>query len=422
MRVVIATVPLTGHVQPMTVIARALVARGHEVRWYGARKFAARIEATGAAFVGMRAARDWDDADVEAAFPALRGKRGIARVKRQLVEMFIAPAIAQLRDLEALPAPDVIVADQAHVGAALFAERHAVPWAGLGISALVVPSVDTAPFGSARPPPRNDVDRRIYRSLAWLLDRWVFRSVQRAYAEVRQAAGVGAGGNYFALLSPDLFLQPTIPSFEYPRSDLPAQVRFIGPLVPAAAAALPAWWPDVEHARVPIVVVTQGTLATDPRALIAPALRALAERDVLVVATTDAAPAALGFRAWPANARVAPFVPFAQLLPRASALVTNGGYGAVQMALAHGVPMVVAGGSEEKPEIAARVAWCGAGLDLRTGRPRAGKLGRAVDRVLAPDFAARARELAAECAGHDAPAAAVAAIEALARGAAGVAA
>jgi UDP:flavonoid glycosyltransferase YjiC (YdhE family) len=36
-------------------------------------------------------------------------------------------------------------------------------------------------------------------------------------------------------------------------------------------------------------------------------------------------------------------------------MVTNGGYGGVQMALAHAVPLVVAGAKEDKPEVAGRV-------------------------------------------------------------------
>lgn len=424
MRVLVATVPLTGHVHPMLLVVRALVERGHEVVWYGAGKFAAMIEAAGARFAPMRAAPDWDDADVEGAFPALAGKRGLARVKLQLREMFIAPMGPQLRDLEALVAahaPALILADQAHLGAALVAERRALPWVGLGISALVIPSVDTAPFGAARPPARSDADRKVYRFLRWLIHRVLFRAVNRAYRAGRVAAGLPAGDRtYFDVLSPDLFLQPTIPSFEYPRRDLPAQVRFIGPLVPrdGGAAERPAWWRDVTAARAagtPVVLVTQGTLATDPRELIAPALRGLAGEPVLVVAITAATPAALGLPAWPDNARVAPYVPYQALLPHAAALVTNGGYGGVQMALGHGVPMVVAGGSEEKPEIAARVAWSGVGVDLRTGRPRPAQVRRAVRRVLGePAFAARARALAEECARHDARSVAVAAIEQLA--------
>ena len=71
----------------------------------------------------------------------------------------------------------------------------------------------------------------------------------------------------------------------------------------------------------------------------------------------------------PANVRVERFIPHDRLLPHVDVMVTNGGYGGVQQALAHGVPLVVAGDSEDKPEVAARVHWSGAGVDLRTGRP-----------------------------------------------------
>src|SRR5688572_26229045 len=122
-RLLVATVPLTGHVQPMLLLVRELVQRGHEVHWNTGRKFADAIVATGARFVPPR--RDWDDADLEAAFPSLRGKRGLARVKLQLRELFIAPMADQLRDLEEHRfAPDAVLADAAHLGAGLFAERR----------------------------------------------------------------------------------------------------------------------------------------------------------------------------------------------------------------------------------------------------------------------------------------------------------
>ncbi len=49
------------------------------------------------------------------------------------------------------------------------------------------------------------------------------------------------------------------------------------------------------------------------------------------------------------------------LLPRVDVMVTNGGYGAVQRALAAGVPIVAAGRTEDKPEVAARVQHFGVG-------------------------------------------------------------
>ncbi len=399
-RILVATVPLTGHVTPMQVLVRGLIQRGHEVRWYAGKKFAPAIEGCGARFEPMRQALDWDDADVEAAIPALRGTRGLARVKTQLREMFIAPMGDQLRDLETVSdafSPDVMLADAAHLGASLLPETRPVSWVGLGISALMFPSVDTAPFGSALPPGTYRMRNKL---LNWLILRVMFGSVNRAYRRGRTAAGVPAGtGMYFDVISPDLFLQPTIPDLEYPRSDLPPQVRFIGPLVPGAGSRpLPGWWPELESAHrrgTPIVLVTQGTLATDPTELIAPTVRALAGEDVFVVATTEQ------LELVPANTRTAGFVSFHALMPMLSVMVTNGGYGGVQRAVAAGVPLVIAGGSEEKPEIAARIAWSGAGIDLRTGRPKPARVLAAVRRLLdTPAVRSRSVELSRIMATH----------------------
>jgi UDP:flavonoid glycosyltransferase YjiC (YdhE family) len=49
-------------------------------------------------------------------------------------------------------------------------------------------------------------------------------------------------------------------------------------------------------------------------------------------------------------------------------MITNGGYGGVQHALRHGVPVIVAGETADKAEVAARVQYTGAGIDLGTAR------------------------------------------------------
>lgn len=63
-------------------------------------------------------------------------------------------------------------------------------------------------------------------------------------------------------------------------------------------------------------------------------------------------------------------------------------------ALEHGVPLVVAGMTEDKAEVTARVQWSGVGVNLRTNRPTPEAVGAAVRRVLAdPGYAARSRAL-----------------------------
>ncbi len=158
---------------------------------------------------------------------------------------------------------------------------------------------------------------------------------------------------------------------------------------------------SVRSRRAPVGHVTQGTIDnTDLGRLVAPTLRALADEDVLVIASTGGPPVEEVERALggplPANARVAEFLPHDLLLPHCSAVVTNGGFGGVQRMLANGVPLVVAGSTEDKPEVAARVAWAGCGRDLRTGTPRPEAIRRAVRDVLTtPSYRARSRELAA---------------------------
>ena len=93
-------------------------------------------------------------------------------------------------------------------------------------------------------------------------------------------------------------------------------------------------------------------------------------------------------------------------------MVTNGGYGGVQIGLSHGVPLVVAGTTEDKPEVAARVAWTGAGVNLRTAKPKPQAVRRAVRSVLSdPGYRERAQALARRYREHDALASAIALVE-----------
>jgi UDP:flavonoid glycosyltransferase YjiC (YdhE family) len=149
-----------------------------------------------------------------------------------------------------------------------------------------------------------------------------------------------------------------------------------------------------------VVLVTQGTLAnTDLSQLVGPTLTALAAEDMTIIATTGGPAVETIPVPLPANARAAVFVPFDRLLSKVSVMVTNGGYGAVNHALSLGVPLVIAGDTEEKPEIAARVAWAGAGINLENARPSEEQIRDAVQatltegryrdaaRALAEDFA-----------------------------------
>lgn len=183
---------------------------------------------------------------------------------------------------------------------------------------------------------------------------------------------------------PDLSAQLSVGALDFPRSDLSDNVRYLG-ILPAAiggtAWVQPAWWSDLDGDR-PVVVVTQGTLTNaDLDELVAPTLTALADEDVLVVAALgrDLSGSELEV---PANARIERFIPFGEILPKANVFVTNGGFGGTQQALTAGVPVVVAGLTEDKPMVGARVAFHGVGVNLATQRPTPQQVGAAVSVAL----------------------------------------
>lgn len=415
-RFMLTAMPFTGHVHPLLAIAEALVARGHDVRFYTGAAFAARVTAAGALPIPWTSAPDFDENDLQATFPRLVGRKGLGQVFINLEDVMIRTAPAQVADLYAEWSRepwDVLVGDETSVGAVLFAEKSGCRWATVAVLPLQLAGTEGPPSGLGLTPGVNPVSRArdaLLRAAVPLLARPLHKPMAWARAEV----GLPPSPLTFekAVFSPQLVLASGSPLLDFDRTDRPAHLRYVGDLTRRDRAPFvpPPWWVDLEGRTV--VCVTQGTQNIDPADLLRPALDALADEDVLVVATTgipgrDKLPFAA-----PGNARVTGFIPYAHLLPRLDLMVTNGGWGGTVAALAHGIPLVIAGGDLDKPEVAARVAWSGAGVNLRTGTPRAAAVSEAVRRVRADaSFRAAAQRVAAQLASAGGPQAAAATLE-----------
>ncbi|MFN8419192.1 MAG: glycosyltransferase [Anaerolineae bacterium] len=415
-RILICTHPITGHVNPALVITRKLVERGHEVRFFTGSKFKAKVEAAGAHYLPMKHAYDYDDADLDTAFPGRSQLQGLSQIKFDFRKVFIeqiANQATDLRDVFKTWHPDVLLSDPAFGGArVLYSLGEVKAWAVFNITVLGLPSADLPPFGLGMLPDYSALGRLKNKALAFMATNLVFREVNASLRDQLQQMGLPVEP-FAPMFSPMLYLQPSVPAFEYPRSDLPASVHFIGPLLPDLKNGfeLPAWWDDVINAEKPVVLVTQGTIATDASELIQPTIEALAQQDVLVVATVD--PAKLN-GTLPANVRAHKFIPFDLLMPHVDVMVTNGGYGGVTLALSQGIPVICAGTTEDKPEVGNRVSYAGVGINLKTNRPTADQVRAAVQSVLADArYKAKAVQMKAELDKHDAASAAAHLIEKL---------
>lgn len=409
-RILVTTMPIPGHINPMMPIVGTLLERDHDVAWYTGRLFRRSVEKTGARYLPIQAGLDLDLTD-DAVLPERHRLSGVAQLKYYLKHLFLDSAPGQVEDLEAALAQwdaDVILSDLTFVGGLYVAERGGPPCAMLAATAYPLESRDTAPYGLALPPSATPWGRVRNTILNAWVNRVVFADVNRYARRIR--ARLGLPPTRFPFMEsarhlPALLLQATGESFEYPRSDYPPTLRFIGPLLhrPPEGFHPPPWWDELDSGR-PVVHVTQGTIATDHSQLMVPTIQALAEEDVLVVATTAGRPVEeFPLRPLPDNVRMEQFVPYHFLLPRVDVIVTNAGYGGVQFALAHGVPLVAAGRTEDKAEVSARIEWAGVGITFQTESPSPERLRKAIRTILADGrFQARARQIQADFAAHDA--------------------
>jgi MGT family glycosyltransferase len=412
MKVLIVSAPAIGHLNPLLAITHGLLNDGHDVTILTGSILRSRVEASGAKFRTLSGNADLDSNDLHAIIPELKDiEPGPEWLSLVLQRLFVDTIPAQyegvqqaVRDIQ----PDVIVGENMMFGMLpllLGPRANRPPVVLCGTSVLHAARDDGAPLfiGLAHAATQTERDR--YAEIAADYDRVVDAPVNCRLNGVLAKLGVGPlsipmfySGSTFA----DAFLQLTVPSFEFPRAKLPPAVRFVGrpPIVPNQAP-VPPWADELDGSR-KVVLVTQGTVANhDFGLLVAPTLAALAdEKDLLVVVTTggravDTIPGTI-----PANARVASYLPFEWMLEKVDVLVTNGGYGSVNQALSFGVPIVAAGQTEDKPDVNARIAWSGAGIDLATNQPSPQAVREAV-RALLDQPSARAKAIAAEFAEID---------------------
>ncbi|KAM0415676.1 hypothetical protein ACHAPT_013376 [Fusarium lateritium] len=416
---VFAAAPVDGHTNPPARIAAELVRRGFEVTFIGGAQFEDLIRGIGADFVPLAPMFNPKMEAERNAVPA-----GIPRLLYDMKYIFIGQTPERWRilkeTLEGLRANDpereVVIVPETFfmgvnplsLGAPLpkgYATRPKV--VNLHVVPYVATSIDTGPGGPGLPPDSSESGRARNQLLNQMMVAGPFAESIAYQDEILKELGATellepqVPFHHWMLIH-DVTLQMCPPSLEYPRSDMPSHVKFAGCLTPKPIPAdfvYPTWWDDVKRGDRRVVAVTQGTIARDYTDLVIPTIQALADRDDLLVV------AILGMRearlpsdvTIPSNTRVIDYFPYDVLLPHASVFVMNAGYGGFLHGVTNGVPLVLAGETEDKPEIAMRGQWSGVAVNLRTGRPGPEQVRAGVERVLEDEsFKRRVEEIRLE--------------------------
>jgi UDP:flavonoid glycosyltransferase YjiC (YdhE family) len=378
MRILFASTRGAGHFNPLVPFVEAALRGGHEVLVVGPPPLAPAVERAGYPFWEGEVPPEDELGPVWARVPTVSRDEGNAIVIGTIfADLNVAAMLPRLHAAFEEWRPDLVIREQNEYASAIAADAHDVAHRRLGVALSVAEEIGLE-----------------------LAEPALERRHPGAVAAIRS--------------SPYLTLFPE--SLEDPDGPAPAEVqRFRDPA--AAAAPLPDWWPGDER---PLVYVTFGSVAgTLPMAgaLYANALAAAGELPARVLVTVGNETDLEALGPAPPNVRVERWVPQADVLAQAEAVVGHGGSGTTLGALAAGVPQVVVPLFADQPENAGRVAAVGAGVavwaDAKAPPPMrtsidAGALRDAVTEVLDdPSYRERATAIAAEIAALPTPDAAL---------------
>jgi UDP:flavonoid glycosyltransferase YjiC (YdhE family) len=389
-RILFATMPFDGHFSPLTGIARHLKDQGHDVRWYAGPSYAKKLADLGVPHVPFKRAREVSGENIADLFPARAALKGPKLLSFDLEQVFVANVEHHYHDILEVHetfAFDAFVCDPGFFAAHLIAANLSPRIYTIGVGPLFVLSDDPPPFFGLKPA-RTIVDKLVHRVVRALLNSTMKQGV-KTYNAVLASEGMPpvTVGDFFELMRKcaTYYFQSGVPGFDYPRRSLPANVKFVGPLLPnRKATVLPVELEDKLRQYRSVIVVSQGTLDnTDAEKLFVPALEALKGASHLVIATTGGKNTEELRKRFPeTNVVIEDFVDFDLLFEHADLFICNGGYGSILLALSHGVPILSAGTREGKNDINARIDYCGFGVDLQTERPTPEKIAKGVTRVL----------------------------------------
>ena len=331
------SIPAHGHVNPTLPLVRELVARGHDVSYYNAETFRAKIESTGVSFVPI-------DAFMPPAPDDLSSRVG--KDFAALIEMAADTTLALESDFAKViknKPVDLIIADSVCLWGKLLAQKYGIP---------MICSTTTFAFNS------HTASRMKQRPIEILRMLFGMPRIGKKLALLRSH---GFDASNLPALIGNVNTTPTIvytSRLFQPESETFADnYAFIGPLVMER-------YPRIAHER-PKVYVSLGTVLHDAPEFYRTCIKALDGIDCDAVISVGESVDSSRLGEIPANVRIFPRVNQLEVLAGADVFLTHCGMNSASESLLCGVPMVLHPLHSEEEAVAGRVEELGAGLRLK---------------------------------------------------------
>jgi MGT family glycosyltransferase len=378
-----------GNLNPLLTAARRLRQRGHRVRFLG--------EA------------DHQEETVKAGFDALAWRRPVPMsppsaddenlAKTEITELFdkvifggALDYASDTRDALRAEPVDAVVTNDILMGPVIAAEAAGIPCALLAphISIRPLDGVPVALSGLAPNdrPHYHEEEQAARQRIGGMLENYL-PVLNRA----RAAFGLVPLRNVYDHYDrADRLLIGIAAGFDFPATNLPANLRYVGPLLDMPAWTAPWTAPWSGTAGRPRVLVSLSTSFQNQGPLLRRIIAALGTLDLDAVVTVGPA---MEKEQWevPPNVTIRHSAPHDTVMKEVSLVITHGGHGTVTRSLVNGAPLLVLPMGRDQADNAARVVARGAGLSLKQEASEA-EIAAAVQRLVTePNFRVAALQL-----------------------------
>jgi zeaxanthin glucosyltransferase len=363
MRIGFLSLPLSGHLNPMTALARKLQARGNEVVFISVPDAEPVLRAAGLEFVPF-CEEEYPTGSIDGYWSSvakLHGEEVIRHSSRELLPGICKAALEHLPKKIAETGVEALVFDKIYFYLELVAMSLGIPyvdvWAVLHVdfsgytpSCLFSWPHETTPEAFTRNAEGLKVAGEVLSPLA---------EVAKPYAE---KAGLEIDWNDPTATTSKLAVITQTPrEFDYPNPRWPAEFHYAGPFHDdEGRKTIPFPWEKLTGE--PLIYASLGTLVNGLEfvyRVILDAVRAIPGIQVVVsvghnIDLDDLGPI-------PFNTIVVNSAPQIELLKRAALCITHAGLNTALESLAQGVPMVAIPIGYDQPGVASRIAYHGVG-------------------------------------------------------------
>lgn len=385
--------PLPGHINPMAVLARELIGRGHSVTFVGFPDMRDQL-------AGDLVFESFGEEDQPAGslrpymkrlsrMGALRGVQGLIRDLARFADTTCRSLPGELHRLH----PDALIIDQTDLAASLVARAMQIPFANV---ANALP-MNTEP---AIPPPvlpwRFDRSPRGIRRNAggYRVAQFIEQPITRVLRRHAERFGLTGFRDPEDSWSDLCQITQCVRGLDFPREQLPKVFHYVGPL----REPEPPLGFELPDESAPLLFCSLGSLQGSRAHVFHAVARAAADLRCNLLIAHGGLLSKAQIARLPGHPLIKAFVPQRAVLARSAVAVTHAGFNTVMDALSCATPMVAMPIAFEQPGTAARLERVGVAEVLRRRRsPR--HVRDALERVLGSrSYGENARRLSQEIA------------------------